>query len=30
VEAVPSCFVFDIDDEPVGWLKEMIAERGKA
>lgn len=30
VKAVPNYFVFDIDDEPVGWLQEMIAERGKA
>ncbi len=29
VRAVPNYFVFDIDDEPVGWLEEMIAERAK-
>ena len=30
VKAVPNYFVFDIDDAPVAWLEEMIAERGKA
>jgi hypothetical protein len=30
VKAVSSHFVFDIDDEPEGWLEELVRERGKA
>jgi len=29
VKAVPNDFTFDIDDEPQGWLAEMVGERGK-
>ena len=29
VKAVPNNFTFDIDDEPQGWLAEMVSERGK-
>lgn len=29
VKAVPNYFVFDIDDEPTGWLEEVVQERGK-
>lgn len=29
VKAVADHFVFDIDDEPRGWLEEMVRERGK-
>lgn len=28
VKAVANHFVFDIDDEPEGWLAEMVQERG--
>jgi hypothetical protein len=27
VRVVPNHFVFDIDDEPQGWLQEMVSER---
>lgn len=30
VKAVPNYFVFDVDDEPVGWLEEMVRGRSKA
>jgi len=30
VKAVPNYFVFDVEDEPVGWLEEMVNDRGKA
>jgi hypothetical protein len=30
VKAAPNYAVFDIDDEPVGWLQEMVSERTKA
>ena len=29
VKAVPNNFTFDIDEEPQGWLAEMVSERGK-
>lgn len=29
IKAVPNNFTFDIDDEPQGWLAEMVGERGK-
>ena len=27
VKAVPTHFTFDIDDEPQGWLAELVQER---
>lgn len=27
VKSVPNHFTFDIDDEPEGWLAEMVADR---
>lgn len=30
VKAVPAYFTFDIDDEPEGWLAEMVRERNPA
>lgn len=29
VKTVPNHFTFDIDDEPQGWLAEMVRDRGK-
>ena len=30
VKAAANYSVFDIDDEPTGWLQEMVSERTKA
>lgn len=30
VKAVPNHFTFDIDEEPRGWLAEMVRERKPA
>lgn len=29
VKAVANHFVFDIDDEPAGWLEELVRDRSK-
>lgn len=29
VKAVTNYSVFDIDDDPVGWIEEMVRERDK-
>ena len=29
VKAVANHFVFDIDDEPMGWLEELVRDRSK-
>ena len=30
LQGVPNYCVFDIDEEPVGWLAEMVGTRNKA